>query len=191
MRDCICRLQQELVGKGCDHAVENCLVFSAREGAFERSEASRPISQEEALSILQEARTAGLVHSAGNYRDGHHYFCNCCTCSCGILRGVAEFNIPTAIAHSDFRATVDDDLCVGCMDCAEWCQFEALSLPDGMAVVDHARCVGCGQCVTVCLEEALSLERRPDGQVGAPLPSIKEWMVQRAQDRDISIFDVL
>lgn len=193
VRDCICRKQQNLIGKGCDHPVENCLVFANKEGAFDHSEASRPISLEEALEILQEARLAGLVHSTGNYQDGHFYICNCCTCSCGILRGVSEFNIPTAIAHSDFRSTVDGDLCVACKDCVEWCQFGALSVPDDadVVVVDYARCVGCGQCVTVCLEGALSMERRPEGEVGAPLPSIREWMVQRAQDRDISIFDVL
>ena len=43
VRDCLCRVQQQLIGKGCDHTVENCLMFSPRPGAFDESEATRPI----------------------------------------------------------------------------------------------------------------------------------------------------
>ena len=33
VRDCICRVQQKLIGKGCDRPTENCLVFApGREG---------------------------------------------------------------------------------------------------------------------------------------------------------------
>jgi electron transport complex protein RnfB len=191
VRDCICRVQQRLVGKGCDHPVENCLVFAPIEGAFDHSEVDRPITKEEALRILREAEEAGLVHSTGNYRDRRSYICNCCTCCCGILRGVAEFGIPTAIARSDFRAAVDAEVCVGCGDCVERCQFGALSVPEDVCVVDYVRCVGCGLCATVCPTGALYLERRPEGEVLPPPADIKEWMVQRAQERSISISDVL
>nr|HID14796.1 4Fe-4S ferredoxin [Anaerolineae bacterium] len=190
VRDCICRVQQRLVGRGGDHPVENCLVFAPVEGAFDHSEVTRPISKEKALRILRETEEAGLVHSTGNYRDRHFYICNCCTCCCGILRGVVEFGIPTAVARSDFRAAVDAEVCAGCGDCIERCQFEALAVPEDICVVNHVRCVGCGLCATVCPTEALHLERRPEGE--APPPAdIKEWMLQRAQERGISIFDVL
>jgi len=51
--------------------------------------------------------------------------------------------------------------------------------------------VGCGLCATICPADALRLERRPEGEVPPPPAGIKEWMVQRAQERGISIFDVL
>lgn len=191
VRDCICRVQQRLVGKGCDHPVENCLVFAPVEGAFDHSEVDRPITKEEAFRILHEAEEAGLVHSTGNYRDRHFYICNCCTCCCAILRSVAEFDIPTAIARSGFRSLVDARACSGCGDCLARCQFQALSVPEGTCVVDYTRCVGCGQCVMACSTGALRLERRPEGEVPVPPADIKEWMVQRAQARGISIFDVL
>jgi electron transport complex protein RnfB len=73
VRECICRLQQHLVGKGCERPTENCLVFAPVAGAFDHSHVSRPISKEEAFRILREAEDAGLVHSPGNYRDGNHY----------------------------------------------------------------------------------------------------------------------
>lgn len=191
VRDCICRVQRRLIGQGCDLPVENCLSFAPVEGAFDRSDSTRPITKEEALRLLHEAEEAGLVHSTGNYRDGHFYICNCCTCCCGILRSVAEFGIPTALARSDFHSVVDAALCAGCGDCVERCQFGALSVPEDVCVVDYGRCVGCGLCVSACPTEALRLERRPEGEVPLPPAGIKEWMVQRAQERGISIFDVL
>ncbi len=73
VRDCICRVQQKLVGKGCDRPVDNCLVFAPVEGVFDHSETSRPITKEDALRILREAEDAGLVHSPGNFQDDNFY----------------------------------------------------------------------------------------------------------------------
>jgi len=191
VRDCICRVQQRLIGQACDHPVENCLTFAPVEGAFDHSETSRAITKEEALRILHEAEEAGLVHTVGNYRDRHFYICNCCTCSCGILRSVAEFGVPTAIAHSDFRTVVDVESCVGCGDCVERCMFGALLVPDDVCEVDHARCVGCGVCISACPTDALSMERRPEDEI-APVPTtLKDWMAQRAEERGIPISDIL
>jgi ferredoxin len=180
-----------LVGKGCDHPVENCLAFAPMEGAFDHSQTTRAISKGDAVRILREAEEAGLVHSAANYREQHYYICNCCTCCCAVMRGVAEFGIPTAIASSDFRAVVNEDGCIACGDCVESCQFGALSIPEYVCTVDYARCVGCGLCAAACSTGSMQLERRPEGEV-PPLPAdIKEWMTQRAQERNISIFDIL
>ena len=73
VRECICRIQQRLVGKGCDHELETCLVMAPVEGVFDHSEVTRAISREEAHRILRETEEAGLVHSPGNYRDDHYY----------------------------------------------------------------------------------------------------------------------
>lgn len=191
VRDCICRVQQQLVGKGCDRPIENCLVFAPVEGAFDHSQSTRPISKGESMRILRAAEEAGLVHSAANHRNQHFYICNCCTCCCGVMRGVAEFDIPTAIAHSDFRAVVDDGLCAACGECIEHCQFGALSLPEYACVVDCTHCVGCGLCIVACPTGAVQLERRPEGEVPPPPADLKEWMVRHAEQRNLSIFDVL
>ena len=113
VRDCICRVQQKKIGKGCESPIENCIVFAPVPGVFDTSEEIRVLSKDEALRILGEAADAGLVHSTSNQQDEVHYICNCCTCCCGILRGVAEFAIPTAVARSDFLMTVDEGACVG------------------------------------------------------------------------------
>jgi Na+-translocating ferredoxin:NAD+ oxidoreductase subunit B len=185
VRDCICRVQQRLVGKGCDRPVETCLVFAPMEHAFDRSKVDRVITKEEALQILLATEEAGLVHTAGNYRDGIDYICNCCTCCCGILRGIAEFGIMTAVARSDFHMVVEADLCSGCGNCVGRCQFNALSTPDGVVVVDYTQCMGCGLCMVVCSTDALHLERRPAGEMSRPPANISEWRSQRIALRDM------
>ncbi|MCK4410030.1 MAG: 4Fe-4S binding protein, partial [Candidatus Eisenbacteria sp.] len=185
VRDCICRVQQKLIGKGCDHTVENCLILSPQAGAFDDSDATRPISRDEAQRILLQAADEGLVHSTMNQRDHIYYICNCCTCCCGIMRGVAEFGVPTAIARSDFRVSVAEDRCTGCGACILRCQFGALSKEGDLCVVDYARCVGCGVCVSACPVEAMAMERRPSGEVDEPPGNFREWMARRAEERGI------
>ena len=178
VRDCICRVQKKLIGDPCEHPLESCLVFALIEGAFDNSEIDRAITKSEALQILNESEEAGLVHTTGNYQEPqfyHSYICNCCTCSCGILRGVAEFNRPTAIARSDFLVVVDQDLCVACGDCIERCQFDALALGDLTNEIETGNCVGCGLCVPVCPEDALILIRRSEGEVLPPPQDFKTW----------------
>jgi electron transport complex protein RnfB len=191
VRDCICRVQQKLVGKGCDRPIEACLVFAPVEGAFQGEGPDRPITKEEALRILHKTEEAGLIHSTGNYRDGNSYICNCCTCCCGIMRSVVEFDIPTTTISSDFRAAVDAEECIGCGECVAQCQFKALAVPEDICEVDVARCVGCGQCTTVCTTNAIYLERRPEDEVPLPPADRKEWLSKRAEARGIRLEEVL
>jgi len=183
VRDCICRVQQKLIGKGCDRPTGNCLLFAPVEGAFAADGTTRPITKAEALELLHQAEEAGLVHTTGNYRDGHTYICNCCTCCCGVLRGVAEFGIPTAIAHSDFQAVVDTAVCSGCGACLDRCQFDALALADDLCSVDPVRCVGCGLCTSACDTGALNLDRRAPGDTPPTPTTPDEWLAERALAR--------
>lgn len=190
VRDCICRVQQHLIGKGCDHTVENCLILSPRPGAFDKSEATRTISRDEAHLILSRAADEGLVHSTMNQQNNVFYICNCCTCCCGVMRGVAEFGVPTAVSRSDFRVTIAEERCTGCGACIRRCQFGALSKDGDLCVVDYASCVGCGVCVAACQVDAMMMERRPVGEVEPPPDNFGEWMAVRARERDISIDEV-
>jgi len=189
VRSCICRKQQQLLGKGCGRPEETCLVFAPVKNAFDRSAVDRAVTKEEALRILRDTEEAGLVHTAGNYRDGIDYICNCCTCCCGILRGIAEYGHLNAVARSDFRITVESDRCTGCGDCIERCQFHALSVPDTSVAIEHIHCMGCGLCVAGCPTEALQLERRPAGEVPLTPADINEWRTQRLEERGRSRTD--
>lgn len=186
VRECICRVQKRLIGKECDHILEACLMLAPVEGVFRSGGVTRPISREEAMGILRQTEEDGLVHSTGNYRDGIHYICNCCTCCCAVLQGMVEFDVPNAVANSGFRSVVRVESCIGCGDCVERCPFGALSVPDDVCVVDAARCVGCGVCAVACPADALYLERLP--ATDAPLlpDDIAEWAELRAQARGLS-----
>ena len=191
VRDCICRKQQQLLGKDCGRPLEACLVFSHNKNAFDRSKVDRAITKEEAMQILRSTEDAGLVHSSGNFRDGLEYICNCCTCCCGIMRGIAEYGIMSAVARSDFHIAFESDLCSGCGVCVERCQFHSLSVPDGIIAVDDNRCMGCGLCVAVCPTNALHLVRRPAGEVLLPPADIKEWRKQRLSAQGASKTEII
>jgi len=164
--DCVCRKQKELIGEGCEHPVDVCLLLHNRPNAYDDHLVIQALTHEEAAATLTRAAEAGLVHSVGNNQLGTHYICNCCTCSCGILRGMADLGIANVVARSAFVNQVEDELCNGCEECVDHCQFDALALNDDFVMaVDRVRCVGCGVCVAFCEEEAMSLVRRPDDEV--------------------------
>lgn len=189
--DCICRKQKALIGEPCAHPVDVCMALSDQPGAFDRSPVVKALTQDEALAVLERATRAGLVHSVSNSRSGVSYICNCCICSCGILRGIADLGIANAVARSAFVNTVDESRCIGCEDCLTACQFGALSMGGFTAVVEQARCVGCGVCVPSCPEEALRLERRPESEL-KPVPADEwDWMRQRAAARGVDLQRVL
>ena len=85
--------------------------------------------------------------------------CNCCSCCCGAME--AQRNGTPMIAASGYVAVVDDDLCAGCGECADVCQFAAISVDDGLACIATNACMGCGVCVAHCPQEAIDLVREP------------------------------
>jgi electron transport complex protein RnfB len=188
--DCICRKQKALIGEACEHPLDVCMTLHRRPGAFDNAPGVTVLTREEAGETLQRAARLGLVHSVSNTQEGATYICNCCTCSCGILRGIAELGIANAVARSAFVNQVDAALCVACEDCLEYCQFGALSLQE-VVQVDTLRCVGCGVCVPACSEGALGLVRRPETEVEAPPLGEMEWLQQRAAARGIDLTQVL
>ncbi len=191
VRDCICKEQQELLGKPCKYPKTVCLLFSSREDAFIESKITQTITKEQALEYLREAKEAGLIHCTMNIKSGHYYICNCCTCCCGVLRGLTQRNQPRAFVKSNFIMKVDEELCTGCETCVDRCQFDALKVPDGICEVDHERCVGCGVCAISCPEEALTLVSKDSTQTEEPPDTLKDWMTQKAMSRQVDPSDLL
>jgi len=188
--DCICRKQKSLLGDPCNHPVEMCMVFSSVEGAFDHNQTIRALDLDGAHETLKQAARAGLVHTVSNNQRGTYYICNCCTCSCGLLRGMAEMGIANAVARSVFVNSVDEELCHACETCVEYCQFDALELDNDFMTVDRVKCVGCGVCVPACPESALSLDRRPVDEIMAIPETEDDWYLERAAARGIDIQQV-
>ncbi len=128
----------------------------------------RRITQDEAVAILSAEDGRGHVHHAF-FKDamlGRFYaICNCCACCCGAMQA-QRYGTPMLIS-SGYLCVVDEHLCIGCGDCQDACQFQALSLVDSCNTVDVEKCMGCGVCVSKCPQEALSLRLAPEK--GQPL----------------------
>jgi ferredoxin len=184
--DCICRKQKSLIGEPCGHPIDVCLTFSEKPGAYDNHPVIHPITEEQARATLRRAAEAGLVHTTGNSQEGVTYICSCCTCSCGILRGIADLGLANVVARSAFLNQVDEERCVGCELCLDACQFDALFM-DEVARVDPGRCVGCGVCGASCPEEALGLVRRPEEEIAPPPANPAEWQRLRLTARGLPL----
>jgi len=181
VRDCICRVQQDHIGRRCNSPLRTCLRFSS----VERSPSPYDISQEEALAILNETEEIGLVHTVSNVMKGIGYICNCCGCCCGILRGITDWGIENSVAHANYHAVVDPDECLGCGTCIERCQVHAISEQDGVSIVDRERCIGCGLCVTGCPNDVARLQRKPDAEIVHPPVDYATWEHERLLNRGL------
>jgi ferredoxin len=180
--DCICRKQQALLENPCQHPIRVCLAMSDVPGAFDQSENLEALDLESAVAVLDQAAKAGLVHTVSNQKRDISYVCSCCTCSCGLLRGIAEAGIANVVARSSYVVEVDQDLCIGCGECAEVCQFQAIIIA-AVAEISPSSCFGCGVCVRTCPENALSLQlRNPEDVLEIPETEL-DWLRQRGAAR--------
>lgn len=130
---------------------------------------SRWITQEEAIQILEAEDKRGHVHHAF-FKEamlGRFYaICNCCDCCCGAMQ-FHKMGVPM-LASSGYLAKIDQDLCLSCGNCQEYCQFNALVFDQsGSNIVDKAACMGCGICISKCPHEAIRLVSAPEK--GVPL----------------------
>lgn len=182
--DCICRKQQALLGKGCEHPLKVCLVMSDMPDVFTSQPGMEVLDLEGALGILDQAAKAGLVHTISNQKKDISYVCNCCTCSCGLLRGISEAHIANVVARSAYFASVDEEQCTACGNCEDLCQFDAITVT-GMAEINHDICVGCGVCAKSCPSQAISLSRRDEADVLDIPDSLSDWLEQRAAARNL------
>jgi ferredoxin len=137
---------------------------------------SRRIHQDEALRILKEEDERGHVHTAWfklTMLDRFYAICNCCKCCCLGMKFMAEHKMKMLLP-SGYRSIIGED-CVGCGECAKYCQFDAMEMisisGNGSGKrrynVIRERCFGCGICESKCNKHAISLVL--DSEKGIPL----------------------
>ena len=187
--DCACRIEQDLMSnRKCDFPVKNCLVFT-KEGESTRNfefnnygESLERLSQEEALTILDEAEDIGLVHTVHNNAKALGYICNCCGCCCGFLRPINEHGI-NSVLKANYFGEINSEECTGCEICIDRCQIGAISMKEDVATVDLSRCIGCGLCVTGCPCDAVKLQKKSDAQLIRPPADLSAWEAERLLNR--------
>ena len=133
--DCSCRVTRRLMGEGCGHLEKDmCIVVGELAEFAVKTERARPITYDECLDILKRAEDNGLVHQVTNVDGSDKIFgiCNCCRCSCFGLRTSQFFNTPN-MSRSNFVAKIDDEKCVACGQCVEYCPANAVKLGQKIA----------------------------------------------------------
>ncbi len=175
--DCPCRVARE---NPCQ-PLDVCLVVGEPFASFvidHSPDRAHWITPDEAVGILKAEDERGHVHHVF-FKDAmlqrFYAICNCCSCCCGAMQ--AQRTGTPMLASSGYVAEIDESLCLGCENCAEYCQFGALEVRDGLNVVNQEKCMGCGVCIGKCDFEALFLKR--DESKGVPL-EIQQLMSRAA-----------
>jgi Pyruvate/2-oxoacid:ferredoxin oxidoreductase delta subunit len=182
--DCICRKQQDLLGKGCGKPREACFMFGSMGQYYLDQGLGREVGLEEALRILRQARDAGLVSQPATAQNPGG-MCNCCGDCCSVLRALRLHPKPAEMVFSNFFARTDPDACTGCGACLDRCPMTAIRIDDWEhAQIDRDRCIGCGLCVTACPLEAIRLVPKEEQRV--PPPGTAEQMRNMARRRGLA-----
>ncbi len=159
LSNCYCRSAKQIIDEPCDHPLETCFYFDELAQMKLQTDYARQIDYDEAMQVLYECETHGLVHNVSNCEGKIQTLCNCCECSCGVLKAWNR-GMRNTTAPSRFVISLDSAKCTLEKDCIEACPVDALEIIDEALVVDENECLGCGLCVPSCPKDALHLEPR-------------------------------
>ncbi len=185
LMECVCRKEKAIIGRGCNHMLETCMMLSDQENIFSKWPHGRAISKEEALDVMVKAEKDGLVHVTYNADErGVTAICACCPCCSIFLSALVKYKAPYIVTGSRFIAKIDDARCTQCGICAEErCPMGAIVKEGETYRVQPQRCIGCGVCLSTCPAEAISLVARPESEQ-EPIPAnLQEWGEKRAAQR--------
>jgi len=153
---CSCRMSRKTYDEGCADDPEGwCIaVGDMADYVVETNKGGKYITKDEALAILKKAEDNGFVHQITNIDGENKIFaiCNCNVNVCYALRTSQLFNTPN-MSRSAYIAHVENDKCVACGRCVEFCPAGAVRL---------------GQ--KLCKKDGSAVEYPK-----TPLPSEKKW----------------
>ncbi|MFX0035471.1 MAG: 4Fe-4S binding protein [Candidatus Hermodarchaeota archaeon] len=161
--NCVCRQKQDVRRERdpckLTNRYETCIGFGHIAQMYIEQGWARQITKEEALTILDKNEETGLVLQLGNnQRPG--FICSCCGCCCGLLRDFRKMNNPARLMKTNYYVDIDAELCIGCGNCLDRCQMNALTLVNDKSTVNLKKCLGCGLCVVICSTEAIKIKNK-------------------------------
>ena len=165
---CACRHHASHLGRECERPQRTCLTLGGAAETLARRGIAERITGSEAMTILEQAKEAGLAQTGDNVQRNVSYICNCCGCCCGMMNAIRRYELTNAIVTSNYIATIDPERCTGCSKCVKACPVGALKLVvgekngkrRGWVVRDEKLCLGCGVCYSQCSKGALTMQKR-------------------------------
>ena len=167
---CSCRHEKfHTDEKTCDFPLDTCASFGYAADFLIRNNMAKEVSKTKMLENMARSRELGLVFIADNVKKNVTFICNCCGCCCNVLAGLNNFGYFNALLTSNFIASIDQDLCNGCMECFKTCPIDAIEMIEEspgskkkQASLDTSICLGCGVCCIKCKTDALKLIPRKE-----------------------------
>lgn len=162
---CTCRQDSKFEGNPCkvDGApLEACVYFGKVADYIVDRNFGKRYTREELMALLKTCEQKGLIHNINNFMGDNIVLCNCCGCCCHIMKPMLKHRGLKMIAGSNFMAVVDPETCIGCGECVDLCQVNAIETANDIAQINADYCMGCGNCVSQCPSGSLALVRCAD-----------------------------
>lgn len=138
---CSCRHGRKTMGEGVADSYENwCIGVGDMADYCRETGKGKDITYEEAMEILKRAEDNGFVHQVTNIDGDGKIFaiCNCNVNICNALRTSQLFNTPN-LSRSAYVAHVENENCVACGRCVEYCPAGALKLGQKLCKSDGSQ----------------------------------------------------
>lgn len=138
---CSCRYGRKKLDEGCADDYEGwCIGVGDMADYCSETGRGYSITYDQAMEILKRAEDNGFVHQITNIDGEDKIFaiCNCNVKICNALRTSQLFNTPNMSA-SAYRAHVDEQKCVACGQCVEYCPAGALKLGQKLCKADGSK----------------------------------------------------
>jgi uncharacterized protein len=107
---------------------------------------------------VKKAKVAAAFYWAGSLVVMSHAKGHMMTAMGGAIKNIGMGCAPRAgkqDQHSGNVPKYKNNLCAGCGECVDWCNFDALKVVDGKVINDPAKCAGCGECIAACRYDAI------------------------------------
>jgi len=116
------------------------------------------LTLKEAESMVTEWDEKGFTHSVWTFRTPYiAAMCNC-TEQCMAYKFAVEDRTIDMLRKSDFVSWIDQEKCIECGMCADYCKFGAIDVE--LRWIDPNLCYGCGVCRQVCPVDAIAMRKK-------------------------------